>query len=304
MQWAVWTRKFKAAIHNGAFSCCSEHKEAATKKFTYSVPTWHSQTQYQVPEKLLLTHDIAIPHDIPPWTADDTALLGTTIGATLQAQMLKLDYHKHEDLSNKSPERLNFAELARAERLYKALWNYVYPVYQTLKGRNNREREKALYKLATTRPEIDFFLRLEQRLFPWVKYVRRTSFSLFETYEGKGIVFCAGNPQFEFVVTSIQAIRNRLKSTLPIQIFYMGDGDLSRERQQYLRDMTSDIEIFDVTQILDNEYMLLGGWAIKPFAMLASSFAEVMFVDADAYFLQASPFLHLSFFSYLYYIWF
>ncbi|KFH64343.1 hypothetical protein MVEG_10168 [Podila verticillata NRRL 6337] len=237
---------------------------------------------FKVPEKLLLTHDIAIPHDIPPWTDDDTALLGTTIGATLQAQMLKLDYHKHEDLSDKPSERLNFAELARAERLYKALWNYVHPVYQTLKGRNDRERDKALYKLANTRPEVDFFLRLEQRLFPWVQYGRRTSFSLFKTYEGKGIVFCAGNPQFEFVITSIQVIRNRLKSTLPIQIFHMGDGDLSRERQQYLRDMASDIEIIDVTQILDNEYMQLGGWAIKPFAMLASSFAEdpaILFSD-------------------------
>ncbi|KAG0091349.1 hypothetical protein BGZ93_004546 [Podila epicladia] len=242
---------------------------------------------FKIPDSLLLTHDIAIPHDIPPWTADDTALLGTTIGATLQAQMLKLDYHKHEDLSGNPPERLNFAELARAERLYKALWNYVYPVYQTLNGRNDREREKALYRLAAvTRPEIDFFLRLEKRLFPWVQYVRRTSFSLFETYNGKGIVFCAGNPQFEFVITSIQAIRNRLKSTLPIQIFYMGEDDLSRERQEYLRTMASDIELFDVTQILDNEYMQLGGWAIKPFAMLASSFEEVMFVDADAYFLQ------------------
>lgn len=247
-----------------------------------------SSTPTQVPESLFLTHDIAIPHDIPPWTADDTALLGTTIGATLQAQMLKLDYHKHEDLSGKPPERLNFAELARTERLYKALWNYVYPVYQTLKGRNDREREKALHKLATTRPEIDFFLRLEQRLFPWVQYVRRTSFSLFETYHGKGIVFCAGNPQFEFVITSIQAIRNRLKSRLPIQIFYMGEDDLSRERQQYLRAMASDIELIDVTQILNDEYMQLGGWAIKPFAILASSFEEVMFVDADAYFLQVS----------------
>ncbi|KAG0347899.1 hypothetical protein BG004_006618 [Podila humilis] len=255
----------------------------------------------QVPESLLLTHDIAIPHDIPPWTDEDTELLGTTIGASLQFEMLKLDYHKHEDLSQEPPKRLDFAELARAERLYKSLWNHVYPIYNSLKTpksgkgyRNDRDRELALYKLATStttrtttaRPEIDFFLRLEKRLFPWIQYTRTTSFSLFQSYHGKGIVFCAGNPQFEFVVTAIQAIRSRLKSTLPIQVFYMGDDDLSQERQQYLREMTDDIELLDVTRILNNEYMMLGGWAIKPFAMLASSFEEVMFVDADAYFLQ------------------
>ncbi|KAI7828717.1 mannosyltransferase putative-domain-containing protein, partial [Gamsiella multidivaricata] len=135
-------------------------------------------------------------------------------------------------------------------------------------------------------PEIDFFLRLEKRLFPWVHYARQSSFSLYRSYKGRGLVFCAGNGQFEFVVTSIQAVRNRLKSKLPIQVFHMGDNDLSRERQKYLRDMASDIEIIDVTQILDNDYMQLGGWSIKPFAMLASSFEEVMFIDADAYFLQ------------------
>ncbi|KAI8604469.1 mannosyltransferase putative-domain-containing protein [Dissophora ornata] len=140
--------------------------------------------------------------------------------------------------------------------------------------------------MAKTRPEVDFFMKLEKRLYPWVHRGRLSSFSLHNTYKGKGLVFCAGNGQFEFVVTSIQAIRNRLKSTLPIQVFHMGEQDLSRERQTYLREMASNIEIVDVTQILDNDHMRLGGWAIKPFAMLASSFEEVMFVDADAYFLQ------------------
>ncbi|KAF9175061.1 hypothetical protein BGX21_010564 [Mortierella sp. AD011] len=211
-------------------------------------------------------------------------MLDTAIGFDLKTQMLKQEYGKNEDLSN-HPERINFAELSRAERTYKALWNHVYPIFQELSGRD-RKREKALLEMAKTRPEIDFFIRLERRLFPWLHFGRYTSFSLYRTYSGRGLVFCAGNGQFEFVVTSIQSIRNRLKSTLPIQIYHMGDDDLSKERQTYLREMASGIEVIDVTQILDNDYMQLGGWSIKPFAMLASSFEEVMFVDADAYFLQ------------------
>ncbi|KAK3808422.1 MAG: mannosyltransferase putative-domain-containing protein [Benniella sp.] len=200
-------------------------------------------------------------------------------------QMLKLDYAKNEKV-DEHKEKINFAELARAERLYKGLWNYVHPIFQGLSGRDDNEREKALVEMAKTRPEIDYFLRLEKRLFPWAHLNRQTSFSLQRTFKGRGLVFCAGNGQFEFVVTAIQALRSRLKSQLPIQVFHMGDSDLSPDRQQYLKDMTSNVEVMDVTQILDNGYMQLGGWAIKPFAMLASRFEEVMFVDADAYFLQ------------------
>ncbi|KAF9132097.1 hypothetical protein BGW39_000816 [Mortierella sp. 14UC] len=239
---------------------------------------------FKVPESLHLTHDIAIPHSIPTWTRADTDMLETSIGFTLKTAMLRQDYRKGEDLSG-HPERLNFAKLSRAERIYKALWNHVYPIYQSLSG-GDRDRERQLIELAKTRPEVDFFLSLEKRLYPWIHYGRRTSFSLHGTFKGKGLVFCAGDNQFEFVVTSIQAIRNRLKSKLPIQVYHMGEEDLSKSRQTYLKDMADGIEVIDVTNILDNSYMQLGGWAIKPFALLASNFEEVMFVDADAYFLQ------------------
>ncbi|KAF9408433.1 hypothetical protein BGZ94_002312 [Podila epigama] len=236
-------------------------------------------------ERLHFTHDVAIPHDIPAWTYLDTEALGTTLGAAQMAELLKPEYTKDEDLSKK-PERLDFAVLSRAERVYKSLWNHVYPIYEGLPGRNDREKEKALLELAKKRVEIDFFLRLENRLFPWLHYGRYSSFSLLKTFKGRGIVFCAGNYQFEFVITAIQAVRNRLQSKLPIQVYFMGENDLSLNRQTYLREMAADIEVIDVTQTLDNAYMRLGGWAIKPYAMLASSFEEVMFIDADAYFLQ------------------
>ncbi|KAF9931039.1 hypothetical protein FBU30_010955 [Linnemannia zychae] len=239
---------------------------------------------FKVQDNLHLTHDVAIPQNIPVWTQEDTDMLDTTIGFDMKTKLLKEEYGKRDTLDK--PEQVNFAELARAEKLYKSLWNHVFPIYQKLSGRNDREKEKALIQLAKSHPEIDFFLRLEKRLYPWVQYVRQSSFSLHNTYKGRGLVFCAGNNQFEFVVTAIQAIRSRLKSTLPIQVFHMGDHDLSPPRQNYLREMTTDVEVVDVTNILDNDYMRLGGWSIKPFAMLASTFEEVMFVDADAYFLQ------------------
>ncbi|KAF9583965.1 hypothetical protein BGW38_007995 [Lunasporangiospora selenospora] len=239
---------------------------------------------FKVPSGLDLTHDIATPHTLPPWTRDDTELLDSPAGEDFRKGLLEPKYDRNTDLEN-HPEQLDFAELSRAERVYKALWNHVYSIYQSLPGKDhNRDRE--LLQLAKSRPEVDLFQRLETRLYPWIHHGRQTSFSLYNSYKGKGLVFCVGNGQFEFAVTAILSLRNRLKSTLPIQIFHMGKNDLSQDRQQYLLGMAPDIEVIDVTQFLDNSFLELGGWAIKPFAMLASRFEEAMFVDADAYFLK------------------
>ncbi|KAF9321993.1 hypothetical protein BGZ91_004433 [Linnemannia elongata] len=182
--------------------------------------------------------------------------------------------------------QLDFARTSRAERVYKSLFNFLRPVYDSLPGEDSREKERVFVKeLAPKRADVDFFLRLEKRLYPFLHLKHRTSFSLQDSYRGKGFVLCAGNNQFKFIVSSIQAIR-RLQPDLPIQLFHMGDGDLSRERQEYVREMTNDIEVLDITEFLDNDYMKLGGWSIKAFSLLASRFEEAMLIDSDAYFLQ------------------
>ncbi|KAI8360243.1 mannosyltransferase putative-domain-containing protein [Mortierella sp. GBAus27b] len=202
------------------------------------------------------------------------------------ADLLKDDYNRHEQLTN--PSDIDFTKIGRAARIYKSLWNHIYPIYQTLiPDGQDRDRELALRELAKKHVEIDFFLRLEHRLYPWVHHHRRTAFSLYETYAGQGYVLCAGNRQFEFVVASIQAIRSKLKSKLPIQVFYINHWDLSEERRTFLREMTHDIEVLDISTILDNGLMKLGGWSIKAFSILASRFEEVMLIDSDVFFLRS-----------------
>lgn len=70
---------------------------------------------------------------------------------------------------------------------------------------------------------------------------------------------CARNNQFEFAVASIQAIRSKIQSNLPIQIFHMGDEDLSVEKQDYLQKMTTDVETVDIRDYFDNGYIQLKG---------------------------------------------
>ncbi|KAG0055958.1 hypothetical protein BGZ83_006883 [Gryganskiella cystojenkinii] len=259
-----------------------KHHEALKSQL---IPKLESETLYsfKVDETLHQTHDLAIPRDIPPWTEADTANLNTAIGFNLMLEVLKSEYSKGELITTK--EELDFALASRAERLYKSLFNYVRPIYNSLPGPSFQDREDQLAKLAERRPEIDFFFRLEHKLYPFLHMNHRTAFSLQDFYKGRGLVLCAGNYQFEFVSTSIQAIR-KLNKEIEIQVFHMGDQDLSQERQQYLQGMTNHIEVVDVTKILDNEYMQLGGWSIKAFSLLASRFEEVMLIDSDAFFLR------------------
>ncbi|KAK6525398.1 hypothetical protein TWF694_005537 [Orbilia ellipsospora] len=99
---------------------------------------------------------------------------------------------------------------------------------------------------------------------------------------GRGIVLSAGNRQAPFLLTSIPSLR-RLGCELPIEIMYLGDGDLSPENRAKLEQLggvvTRDVKVKD-------EGWKLGGWAVKPFAILLSSFREVIFIDADSLFFK------------------
>lgn len=104
----------------------------------------------------------------------------------------------------------------------------------------------------------------------------------------KGLVIAVGKRGFRYACHLIANLRQVLKSTLPIQVAYAGDEDLPPDYRQYLVSMDSQITALDVTTVFDGTMLDLsnGGWAIKPFALLASSFEKVMVLDADVIFLQ------------------
>jgi alpha 1,3-mannosyltransferase len=104
----------------------------------------------------------------------------------------------------------------------------------------------------------------------------------------KGIVIPVGEKNFRYACHLIANLRRILKSTLPIQIAYAGDSDLPFEYRQHLTSMDAQISAFDVTTVFDDKTLdlLHGGWAIKSFALLGSTFEEALVLDADAIFLQ------------------
>lgn len=94
--------------------------------------------------------------------------------------------------------------------------------------------------------------------------------------EGRGIVICAGGyGYFTCCWVLINTLRHENKCSLPIQVWYKDD--------EMTPDLIGALSGLDVTchNISDYTDEDITGWALKPMAILSSSFKEVLFLDAD-----------------------
>ncbi|KAL4877386.1 mannosyltransferase putative-domain-containing protein [Aspergillus karnatakaensis] len=130
------------------------------------------------------------------------------------------------------------------------------------------------------------FTELSALLFPWTApyYPDHTHLHAQFYGAGRGIVFLAGDDQAPFLLTSIPVIRD-LGCNLPIEVFYLGDRDLSESVRAELEALPG-VTARDISQMVNDKGWKLAGWAGKPFAILFASFREVIFIDADSLFFQ------------------
>ncbi|KKY34979.1 putative alpha-mannosyltransferase [Diaporthe ampelina] len=101
---------------------------------------------------------------------------------------------------------------------------------------------------------------------------------------GRGIALTAGNDQVAYLLTQIPILR-RLGCDLPIEVMYGSDADLNRDSRQDLEDLEG-VVTRDIGAMVRDKGWTLAGWAIKPFAILLSSFREVIFIDSDSFFFR------------------
>nr|BAJ98975.1 predicted protein [Hordeum vulgare subsp. vulgare] len=129
-----------------------------------------------------------------------------------------------------------------------------------------------------------FLVKFGQMLFPWTAPYFPDHMTLHSHFKkgGRGIVLTAGDDQAPFLLTTIPTFR-KLGCDLPIEVMYLGDSDLSEDYRQELEDLDGVITR-DIAQMVNDEGWKLAGWAAKPFAILFSSFREVIFIDADSLF--------------------
>lgn len=144
---------------------------------------------------------------------------------------------------------------------------------------------------------------IQEALYLWItkpgkggKRAFKSLFDLIGSYQqDAGIVICTGKGSFRWTIHQIVTIRLVLNSTLPIEIFYCGEDDLPERYRNFIQFIQSAfsrpgaIVTIDITKKFpDSEGMLslCGGSAIRPYAILASSFKTVILAEADTVFLQ------------------
>ena len=132
------------------------------------------------------------------------------------------------------------------------------------------------------------FLDLQKRYFGWWRPSTTTYFSWEAKNHTTGIVLTAGQGNMRFAAHAIRTLRHVVNSTLPIQVTYAGDDDLPAHKRREMRALDQQLEFVNILDHYDEEIAGLrsGGFAMKPFAALASSFERVIIMDADTIFMQ------------------
>src|SRR6185369_10533995 len=101
-----------------------------------------------------------------------------------------------------------------------------------------------------------------------------------QRFHGRGIVLCGGGSvYFPCVWVCIRMLR-RFGCTLPIELWHRGPRELTDEMKRLLEPY--DVVFRDAFQVA-REYPVrrLDGWELKPYAIVNSRFAEVLYIDAD-----------------------
>ncbi|MDR3520858.1 MAG: hypothetical protein P4L54_04490 [Acidocella sp.] len=101
-------------------------------------------------------------------------------------------------------------------------------------------------------------------------------------FAGRGIVICAGGPRyFTCAFVLLHVLRHALGCQLPVQVWHLGVQELSSAMVGLLQGLGA--EIVDAEPLLARyPATIRNGWALKPYAVAHSRFAEVLSLDADA----------------------
>lgn len=167
---------------------------------------------------------------------------------------------------------------------------YMRSHQQSLDGAEFADEGVEGLNLATTVHQYEsyrvFLQKFAALLFPWTAPYFSDHMTLHASIKkgGRGIVLTAGDDQAPYLLTTIYSFR-QLGCTLPIEVMYLGEQDLGEDYRAELEALPG-VTTRDIAQMTNDEGWKLAGWAAKPFAILLSSFREVIFIDADSLFFK------------------
>jgi hypothetical protein len=102
-----------------------------------------------------------------------------------------------------------------------------------------------------------------------------------DRFAGRGIVICAGGARlFTCAWVAIALLRRHLACTLPIEVWHLGPCEMGPPMRALLEELDAQpIDAFEVAK--RHQVERLGGWELKPYAVMHSRFREVLLLDAD-----------------------
>ena len=111
-----------------------------------------------------------------------------------------------------------------------------------------------------------------------------------QRFEGRGIVLCGGGSvYFPCVWICVRMLRS-FGCTLPIELWHRGPREMTEEMKTLLAPY--DVVCRDSFAVAKQiPVRRLDGWELKPYAILNSRFAEVLYIDADNVVVQNPEFL-------------
>ncbi|KAI9335096.1 mannosyltransferase putative-domain-containing protein [Obelidium mucronatum] len=187
--------------------------------------------------------------------------------------------------------RVDFKKLAKIVKTNAIVYTLLHESPSALEI-ISRETSKDLERLKQDLNSIT--LKYSKTIFPWLFFQRTPSIRELQLefinktggpFES-GIVLTAGKKQFQNLLLTITSLRTVLNCTLPIEVHYAGYRDLPRPMVESLSSNFENLTTVNLMNHFNLEMLNHGGWSIKPFAMLASSFKNVIFLDADVLLFQ------------------
>lgn len=138
------------------------------------------------------------------------------------------------------------------------------------------------------------FNRALEAQFPFLAgasiYTPWSSSSSAETdHEPPSYVICAGSNNLNMAAHLIRSLRRVHGSHSLIEVAYGGEDDLKPQHRQFLSALEPRVSFIDLAERFPaaKRDILGGGWAMKPFALLAAASPRAVLMDADALFLTS-----------------
>lgn len=168
------------------------------------------------------------PYSVPPVT-----MSLPPVSTPVTESMLQLTEQDKKDAS----EPLDPEDIKALTRKLRRFFE-LYSVAESLRGHMaNPTQDPDMPNTLFTSPLLDPFLRhtrvMEQLLFPWLKPYHPSIRALVESfaYGGRGVVMCVGNGHVKQAVFLIRSLREVLKMTMGIEVWYIGDRDLGEKER-------------------------------------------------------------------------